>query len=83
MADCHRIHRAAAAGKATVLVLRPDVLLLDEPTYALDPENEERWLVILQALPQAILLVSHDPAVCARPAQCEDRQVNGQLSDNS
>lgn len=45
---------------ATVLVMRPEVILLDEPTNALDPENEARLLEILQSLPQAILLVSHD-----------------------
>ncbi|MBA4351904.1 MAG: energy-coupling factor ABC transporter ATP-binding protein [Rhodobacter sp.] len=68
---------------ATVLVMRPDVLLLDEPTNALDPENEERLLAILQALPQAILLVSHDPGFRARLVQREERLVNGQVSGNS
>lgn len=46
---------------ATVLAMEPEVLLLDEPTNALDPKNEARLLEILQALPQAMLLVSHDP----------------------
>lgn len=65
---------------ATVLVMRPDVLMLDEPTNALDPENEERLLSILLALPQAILLVSHDPAFRARLVQRELRLVDGQLT---
>ncbi len=47
---------------ATVLAMEPEVLLLDEPTNALDQKNEARLVEILQALPQAILLVSHDPA---------------------
>lgn len=47
---------------ATVLAMEPDALLLDEPTNALDTKNEARLLEILQDLPQAILLVSHNPA---------------------
>lgn len=46
---------------ATVLAMEPEVLLLDEPTNALDPRNAARLVEILQALPQSILLVSHDP----------------------
>jgi cobalt/nickel transport system ATP-binding protein len=47
---------------ATVLAMEPEALLLDEPTNALDTKNEARLLDILQALPQAILLVSHSPS---------------------
>lgn len=53
---------------ATVLAMEPEVLLLDEPTNALDAANEARLLEILEALPQAVLLISHDPAVRARIA---------------
>lgn len=53
---------------ATVLVMQPEVLLLDEPTNALDPDNEARLLAILQDLPQAIILVSHDPEFRAQVA---------------
>ncbi|MGR3377992.1 energy-coupling factor ABC transporter ATP-binding protein [Salipiger abyssi] len=53
---------------ATVLAMEPEVLLLDEPTNALDQTNEARLLTILRGLPQAILLVSHDPAFRARLA---------------
>nr|WP_255705825.1 MULTISPECIES: ABC transporter ATP-binding protein [unclassified Ectothiorhodospira] len=47
---------------ATVLAMDPEVLLLDEPTNALDQENWARLVAILNALPQSVLLVSHDPA---------------------
>ncbi len=53
---------------ATVLVMEPEVLLLDEPTNALDEENEERLVEILNSLPQAMLLISHDPKFRARVA---------------
>jgi cobalt/nickel transport system ATP-binding protein len=46
---------------ATVLAMEPEVLILDEPTNALDPDNYARLTGILQGLDQAILLVSHDP----------------------
>ncbi|WP_068112816.1 energy-coupling factor ABC transporter ATP-binding protein [Tropicimonas marinistellae] len=46
---------------ATVLAMEPDVLLLDEPTNALDEENEARLVEVLDALPQAMVIVSHDP----------------------
>ena len=53
---------------ATVLAMAPEVLLLDEPTNALDTENEARLAEILDSLPQAMLLVSHNPAFRARIA---------------
>ena len=53
---------------ASVLAMEPEVLILDEPTNALDPENEARLIEILRALPQAILLVSHDAAFRAEIA---------------
>lgn len=46
---------------AAVLAMRPKVLLLDEPTNALDEANEARLTEILLGLPQAMIVVSHDP----------------------
>jgi cobalt/nickel transport system ATP-binding protein len=48
---------------ATVLAMEPRVLLLDEPSNALDRKARERMIETLQALPQAMLLVSHDEAL--------------------
>lgn len=64
---------------ATVLAMEPEVLLLDEPTNALDPRNEARLLEILEALPQAILLVSHAPAFRQRIAPEEVRLKDGRI----
>ncbi len=45
---------------ATVLAMEPDVLLLDEPTTGLDEESKSRVADILRALPQAMIIVSHE-----------------------
>lgn len=64
---------------ATVLAMEPEVLILDEPTNALDPENYARLTRILLELDQAILLVSHDPEFRAQVApdgyRLQDRQL--------
>ncbi len=48
------------ASIATVLALRPDSLLLDEPTLALDPRNRRAVIRALSALPCAKLVATHD-----------------------
>jgi cobalt/nickel transport system ATP-binding protein len=50
---------------AAVLAMEPEALLLDEPTNGLDQEAEARLVRHLQALPQAMILVSHDPHLIA------------------
>lgn len=47
---------------AGVLAMRPDVLLLDEPTAGLDDRASERLVEILLPLDQAMVIVSHDRA---------------------
>ena len=46
---------------AAVLAMDPKVLLLDEPTNAVDEPTTERLVEILLGLPQAMIVVSHDP----------------------
>ncbi len=45
---------------ASVLAMRPEVLLLDEPTGDLDPKNTERLVNILNRLSLSYIVVSHD-----------------------
>jgi ABC-type cobalt transport system, ATPase component len=45
---------------AGLLAMRPDALILDEPTNGVDATNRERLLTALMDFPGPILLVSHD-----------------------
>jgi len=65
---------------ATVLAMNPDVLLLDEPTNALDEENAERLTDILLGLPQAMIIISHDPHFRRKIATRTLRMQAGVLS---
>jgi len=48
------------ASIATVLSMGTDTLLMDEPSAALDPENRELLIQILNELPGLKLIASHD-----------------------
>ena len=59
------------AALAKIMLLNPDILLLDEPTKGLDAEFKQTFGQILRALQAsgvAILMVSHDIEFCAKYA---------------
>ena len=45
---------------ATVLAMRPEILVLDEPSSNLDPASRRELAEILRALPVTLLMVTHD-----------------------
>lgn len=47
---------------ASVLAMKPEVLLLDEPSNALDKTARSRLIEVLQSLPQAMIIISHESA---------------------
>ncbi len=48
------------AALAAVLVVEPDWLIIDEPTTTLDIVNRTRVVDVLRALPQRLVVVTHD-----------------------
>ena len=60
------------AALASVMVMEPEILLLDEPTAFLDPKARRNLIRILNRLPQTMLIATHDLAfaaeVCPRAA---------------
>jgi cobalt/nickel transport system ATP-binding protein len=48
---------------ATVLSMRPDMLVFDEPTAGLDPRARRRLIELLTELPQTMLIATHDLAL--------------------
>ena len=48
------------AAIATILAMEPEVMLMDEPSAALDPYNRRVVINTIRALPQTKLITSHD-----------------------
>ena len=45
---------------ATILAMKPDIILMDEPSIALDPRNRRNLIHILNEIPALKLIASHD-----------------------
>lgn len=45
---------------ATILSMEPEVILLDEPSIALDPRNRKNLIRILNEMPETKVIASHD-----------------------
>ena len=51
---------------ATVLSMRPEILVFDEPTAGLDPRARRRLIELLVELPQTMLIATHDLALAGQ-----------------
>jgi cobalt/nickel transport system ATP-binding protein len=49
--------------------MRPEILVLDEPTTFLDPPSERALVDLLHSLPQAKIVATHDISFAAAVAQ--------------
>jgi cobalt/nickel transport system ATP-binding protein len=65
---------------ATVLAMKPEVLLLDEPAAGLDEHAEEKLISILKELPQAMLVVSHNRTFLRHVTERSVCLSNGQIT---
>lgn len=67
---------------ATVLAMEPELLVIDEPMMALDPEGREAIIALLARLPQAKIVASHDLemvlALCDEVAILDAGRVHAQ-----
>lgn len=45
---------------ATILAMKPDIILMDEPSIALDPYNRRNLINNLNEMPETKLIASHD-----------------------
>jgi cobalt/nickel transport system ATP-binding protein len=48
------------AAIATILSMQPEIVLLDEPSIALDPRNRRNLIHILNEMPETKMIASHD-----------------------
>ncbi|MDM8524776.1 ABC transporter ATP-binding protein [Desulfococcaceae bacterium HSG8] len=67
---------------ATVLVMQPEVLLLDEPTTGLDEATKERIIRILNSLDISYIIVSHEYDFLARTTNQISNMEKGQIFHN-
>ena len=81
----HRVTHKLSGGEkrlvalATVLAMRPEVLLLDEPITGLDRQATDRLVEILAELPQAMIVVSHDRPFTEKTTTSAVRLGGGKL----
>jgi cobalt/nickel transport system ATP-binding protein len=66
---------------AAVLAMEPRVLLLDEPMAGLDEDHAQGLVDILRDLPQAMILVSHDPRLLDAVATRRVRLTEGRIAE--
>jgi energy-coupling factor transport system ATP-binding protein len=70
---------------ACVVAMRPEVIILDEPTTGLDPAEAERIMGIIRSLSEAghtVLMVSHDMSMVRRHAQRIIHMEQGRITSD-
>lgn len=69
-----------AAALAAALSMRPDILLLDEPTANLDPRARRQCIDLMRRLPQTLVIATHDLdmvlEVCPRTVVLHEGRVH-------
>ena len=66
---------------ASVLAMKPEVLLLDEPSNALDKDARIRLIEVLRSLSQAMIIISHEPSFLDALVTRRTRLEGGKVLD--
>ncbi|WP_034465556.1 energy-coupling factor ABC transporter ATP-binding protein [Butyrivibrio proteoclasticus] len=75
------------AAIATILAMEPDIIIMDEPSIALDPRNRKNLISILNDIHSLKLITSHDldfiMDTCERTVLLDDGRIiaNGKTSE--
>jgi len=64
---------------ATVLAMRPKVLLLDEPTTGLDPETTQKIIDILKSIDLSYIFISHNIDFISQTTEKIHGMINGRI----
>jgi len=64
---------------ATVLAMKPEVLLLDEPTSELDENTRERIIEVIQISAPTLMIISHDQNLLERTTHAIYEMRGGNL----
>lgn len=73
---------AQRAALAKLLLLKPKLLLLDEPTKGLDAEYKSQFAAIIKTLTNSgatVIMVTHDIEFCAKYTDCCAMLFNGEI----
>lgn len=74
------------ASIATILAMRPKIILMDEPSIALDPYNRRTLIKNIQSMPETMLIASHDLDMildtCTRVILMHEGKINADGSAN-
>lgn len=60
--SCHKLSggQKRMVALASILVMEPDIILMDEPTSFLDPGSRRQVINMIKSLPQTLVIASHD-----------------------
>lgn len=68
---------------ATVLAMKPEILLLDEPTTGLDIKTTKKIIKVLESIDVSSIIISHDMDFIQRTTETIYGMVNGKIQPDS